>query len=147
VTSVRDGSDLPAPRSSASGLCLSAPLGRGFLAGQMTRDSKFEKGDIRASLPRFEQEALEADLALVDLIKTVADRKGVTVAQVAPAWPLAQRPWIAPIPGTGRLERLQRRDENLGPRSSRSPRRRWPSLTRHRPGIDQRALRHDRSAA
>ncbi|HET7802350.1 MAG TPA: aldo/keto reductase [Humibacillus xanthopallidus] len=87
-----------------------SPLGRGFLTGQVTADTHFGEGDIRATLPRFEKEALEANLALVDLITTVAERKRATVGQVALAWLLAQKPWISPIPGTRRLERL---DENL----------------------------------
>jgi aryl-alcohol dehydrogenase-like predicted oxidoreductase len=101
---------LPALEELGIGFVPFSPLGRGFLTGQVTRDTTFGEGDIRASLPRFEQEALEANLALVDLIKSVADRKGVIVGQVALAWLLAQKPWIAPIPGTRRLERL---DENL----------------------------------
>jgi aryl-alcohol dehydrogenase-like predicted oxidoreductase len=88
-----------------------SPLGRGFLTGHVTKTTQFGEGDIRASLPRFEREALQANLALVDLIKTVAERKRATVGQVALAWLLAQKPWIAPIPGTRRIERL---DENLG---------------------------------
>ena len=88
-----------------------SPLGRGFLTGQVTADSTFGEGDIRATLPRFEQEALQANLALVELVRAVAERKGATVGQVALAWLLAQQPWIVPIPGTRRLERL---DENLG---------------------------------
>ena len=88
-----------------------SPLGRGFLTGQVTAETEFGEGDIRANLPRFEREALEANLALVDLITQVAERKDASVGQVALAWLLAQRPWIAPIPGTRRLERL---DENLG---------------------------------
>jgi aryl-alcohol dehydrogenase-like predicted oxidoreductase len=88
-----------------------SPLGRGLLTGQVTAASKFGKGDIRASLPRFEREALEANLALVDLVTKVAERKNATVGQVALAWLLAQKPWIVPIPGTRRLQRL---DENLG---------------------------------
>ena len=88
-----------------------SPLGRGFLTGQVTADTQFSEGDIRASLPRFEREALEANLALVDLITKVADRKNATVGQVALAWLLAQQPWIVPIPGSRRLERL---DGNLG---------------------------------
>jgi aryl-alcohol dehydrogenase-like predicted oxidoreductase len=88
-----------------------SPLGRGFLTGQVTATSEFGQGDIRATLPRFEREALQANLALVDLVTKVADRKGVTVGQVALAWLLAQQPWVVPIPGTRRLERLE---ENLG---------------------------------
>ena len=87
-----------------------SPLGRGFLTGQVTAATQFSEGDIRASLPRFEREALEANLALVDLVARVAERKNATVGQVALAWLLAQKPWIVPIPGTRRLERL---DENL----------------------------------
>ena len=88
-----------------------SPLGRGFLTGQVTADSTFGEGDIRATLPRFEQEALQANLALVDLVRGVAERKGATPGQVALAWLLAQQPWIVPIPGTRRSERLE---ENLG---------------------------------
>jgi len=87
-----------------------SPLGRGFLTGQVTADTQFGEGDIRATLPRFEREALEANLALVGLVTKVAERKNATVGQVALAWLLAQKPWIVPIPGTRRLERL---DENL----------------------------------
>jgi aryl-alcohol dehydrogenase-like predicted oxidoreductase len=87
-----------------------SPLGRGFLTGQVTAATQFGEGDIRASLPRFEREALQANLALVDLVSSVAERKNASVGQVALAWLLAQKPWIVPIPGTRRLERL---DENL----------------------------------
>jgi aryl-alcohol dehydrogenase-like predicted oxidoreductase len=88
-----------------------SPLGRGFLTGQVTAGTQFGEGDIRATLPRFESQALKANLALVDLITGVAQRKSATVGQIALAWLLAQKPWIVPIPGTRRLERL---DENLG---------------------------------
>src|SRR4051795_11199832 len=77
-----------------------SPLGRGFLTGTVDAKSQFGEGDIRAALPRFEREALEANLALVDLITKVAQRKNAPVGQVALAWLLAQRPWIVPIPGT-----------------------------------------------
>ena len=87
-----------------------SPLGRGLLTGQVTAASSFSEGDIRASLPRFEQAALEANLALVDLVAAVAARKNATVGQVALAWLLARAPWIVPIPGTRRLDRLE---ENL----------------------------------
>jgi aryl-alcohol dehydrogenase-like predicted oxidoreductase len=102
---------LPALEELGIGFVPFSPLGRGFLTGQVTAESQFGEGDIRASLPRFEREALEANLALVDLIRSVAERKRATVGQVALAWLLAQQPWIVPIPGTRRLERL---DENLG---------------------------------
>jgi aryl-alcohol dehydrogenase-like predicted oxidoreductase len=88
-----------------------SPLGRGFLTGQVDATTTFGEGDIRAGLPRFEAQALTANLALVDLITVVAERKGVTTGQVALAWLLAQQPWIVPIPGTRRLARLE---ENLG---------------------------------
>jgi aryl-alcohol dehydrogenase-like predicted oxidoreductase len=88
-----------------------SPLGRGFLTGQVTADSQFADGDIRSRLPRFERDAIAVNLALVDLIAKVADRKGATTGQIALAWLLAQKPWIVPIPGTRRIERL---DENLG---------------------------------
>ena len=101
---------LPAVEELGIGFVPFSPLGRGFLTGQVTAQSQFGEGDIRASLPRFEQEALKANLALVDLIKAVAERKGATVGQVALAWLLAQKPWITPIPGTRRVERLE---ENL----------------------------------
>ncbi|RYJ06756.1 MAG: aldo/keto reductase [Actinomycetales bacterium] len=87
-----------------------SPLGRGLLTGTVKSGTAFGKGDIRATLPRFEKEALDANLALVDLVRAVAERKQATVGQVALAWLLAQQDWIVPIPGTRRLERL---DENL----------------------------------
>jgi aryl-alcohol dehydrogenase-like predicted oxidoreductase len=101
---------LPALEELGIGFVPFSPLGRGFLTGQVTATTEFGEGDIRASLPRFEREALQANLALVELIKTVAERKSATVGQVALAWLLAQQPWITPIPGTRRLERLE---ENL----------------------------------
>jgi aryl-alcohol dehydrogenase-like predicted oxidoreductase len=88
-----------------------SPLGRGFLTGAITADSTFASGDIRSSLPRFEAEARQANLALIALLKQLADRKQATPAQIALAWLLAQKPWIAPIPGTTKLHRLQ---ENVG---------------------------------
>jgi aryl-alcohol dehydrogenase-like predicted oxidoreductase len=88
-----------------------SPLGRGFLTGAMSRDTRFGETDFRANLPRFTPEALDANQALVDLLRRVAERKGATPAQAALAWLLAQRPWIVPIPGTKKLERLE---ENLG---------------------------------
>ena len=102
---------LPALEELGIGFVPFSPLGRGFLTGQVTAESRFGEGDVRATLPRFEQEALQANLALVDEVTSVAQRKGATVGQVALAWLLAQQPWIAPIPGTRRLARLE---ENLG---------------------------------
>jgi len=87
-----------------------SPLGRGLLTGQVTRDSTFGAGDIRATLPRFTPEALASNLELVDKVTAIAARLRATPGQVALAWLLARKPWIVPIPGTRRLERL---DENL----------------------------------
>jgi aryl-alcohol dehydrogenase-like predicted oxidoreductase len=88
-----------------------SPLGRGFLTGKMDESTQFDSNDFRMSLPRFTPEAMKANQALVDLLGQVAQQKGATPAQVALAWLLAQKPWIAPIPGTTKLHRL---DENLG---------------------------------
>jgi aryl-alcohol dehydrogenase-like predicted oxidoreductase len=88
-----------------------SPLGRGFLTGTVDATTEFSDGDIRAGLPRFTVEARQANLALVDRVRAVAERKEASVGQVALAWLLAQRPSIVPIPGTRRLARL---DENIG---------------------------------
>lgn len=88
-----------------------SPLGAGFLTGQIGRDTKFGKGDFRNDVPRFAPDAREVNLALVDLIRSVATQKEATPAQVALGWLLAQKPWIVPIPGTTKLHRLE---ENLG---------------------------------
>src|SRR6202012_5090017 len=93
------------------GLVPFSPLGRGFLTGRVDQGTQFGEGDVRAILPRFTAEARAAKQAGVDLLGRVAQAKGATPAQVALAWLLAQKPWIAPIPGTRRLERL---GENLG---------------------------------
>jgi len=88
-----------------------SPLGKGFLTGAIKEDTKFEGTDFRSSLPRFTPEALKANQALIDLLGTIAKRKNATSAQIALAWLLAQKPWIVPIPGTTKLNRL---DENIG---------------------------------
>ena len=88
-----------------------SPLGRGFLTGTIDQTTSFVGDDIRASIPRFSPEAREANQALVDLLGDIAARKDVTRAQIALAWLLAQKPWIVPIPGTRKLERLE---ENIG---------------------------------
>jgi aryl-alcohol dehydrogenase-like predicted oxidoreductase len=88
-----------------------SPLGRGFLTGKIKETATFADGDIRATLPRFSADALRANQALVDLLRAVAAGKGATPAQIALAWLLAQKPWIVPIPGTRRVDRLE---ENLG---------------------------------
>jgi len=88
-----------------------SPLGKGFLTGKMDEHTKLDPTDFRSTLPRFTPEAMKANQALVDLLAIIAMRKGATPAQIALAWLLAQRPWIVPIPGTTKLNRL---DENLG---------------------------------
>jgi aryl-alcohol dehydrogenase-like predicted oxidoreductase len=88
-----------------------APLGQGFLTGKINTTTTFDSSDSRAMFPRFTREAIKANQALVDLLGQIAARKQATSAQIALAWLLAQKPWIAPIPGTRKLARL---DENLG---------------------------------
>lgn len=88
-----------------------SPLGAGFLTGKIDENTKFDPTDFRNLVPRFSPEARKANMVLVDLVKAVAERKGATPAQVALAWLLAQKPWIVPIPGTTKLNRLE---ENLG---------------------------------
>jgi aryl-alcohol dehydrogenase-like predicted oxidoreductase len=88
-----------------------SPLGAGFLTGKIDENTKFDPTDFRNNVPRFSPEARKSNMALVEMIKRVAERKGATPAQVALAWLLAQRPWIVPIPGTTKLHRLE---ENLG---------------------------------
>lgn len=88
-----------------------SPLGAGFLTGKIDETTQFESTDFRTAVPRFAPEALKANMALVDLVRSVAARKGVTPAQIALAWLLAQHPRIVPIPGTTKLHRLE---ENLG---------------------------------
>lgn len=87
------------------------PLGSGFLTGKINAETKFDANDFRNMVPRFTPEARAANLALVDLLKLVAERKHATAAQIALAWLLAQKPWIVPIPGTTKLHRLE---ENIG---------------------------------
>jgi aryl-alcohol dehydrogenase-like predicted oxidoreductase len=88
-----------------------SPLGAGFLTGKIDENTRFDGSDFRANVPRFSPEALKANMLLVDLVRRVAQRKGATPAQIALAWLLAQKPWIVPIPGTRKLERLE---ENVG---------------------------------
>jgi aryl-alcohol dehydrogenase-like predicted oxidoreductase len=88
-----------------------SPLGKGFLTGTIGRDAKFGKNDFRSIVPRFTPEALAANETLLDLLKDVAGQKRATPAQIALAWLLAQKPWIVPIPGTTKLNRLE---ENIG---------------------------------
>jgi len=93
------------------GLVPYSPLGKGFLTGKIDENAKFDSTDFRSQLPRFTPEALKANQALIDLLGLIAKRKNATPAQVALAWLLAQKPWIVPIPGTTKLNRLE---ENIG---------------------------------
>jgi len=86
-------------------------LGKGFLTGKVDENMAFDSSDIRGCIPRFTSEARKANHALVDLLSKIAKSKKATPGQIALAWLLAQKPWIVPIPGTRRLERL---DENIG---------------------------------
>jgi aryl-alcohol dehydrogenase-like predicted oxidoreductase len=88
-----------------------SPLGRGFLTGKIDQNTQFDKGDFRAALPRFTPEARQANQAVVDLLAGIGKRKNTTPGQIALAWLLAQKPWIVPIPGTTKLNRLE---ENIG---------------------------------
>ncbi len=103
---------LPALEELGIGFVPFSPLGAGFLTGKIDETTTFAKDDFRNLVPRFSPEARKANMALVEVVKSVADRKGAaTPAQVALAWLLAQKPWIVPIPGTTKLSRLE---ENLG---------------------------------
>ncbi len=88
-----------------------SPLGKGFLTGKIDENVKFDSSDFRSTLPRFTPEALEANQALIHLLTGIGEKKKATPAQIALAWLLAQKPWMAPIPGTTKLHRLE---ENLG---------------------------------
>jgi len=102
---------LPALEELGIGLVPFSPLGRGFLTGKINENTAFDSSDFRNSLPRFTPEARKANQALIDLLKTIAERREATPAQIALAWLLAQKPWIVPIPGTTKLHRLE---ENIG---------------------------------
>jgi aryl-alcohol dehydrogenase-like predicted oxidoreductase len=102
---------LPALGELGIGFVPFSPLGAGFLTGKIDENTKFDPTDFRNLVPRFSPEARKSNMVLVELVKSVAQRKGATPAQVALAWLLAQKPWVVPIPGTTRLHRLE---ENLG---------------------------------
>ena len=93
------------------GLVPYSPLGKGFLTGKIDENAKFDSSDFRSTLPRFTPEALKANQTLIDLLAGIGERKKATPAQIALAWLLAQKPWMVPIPGTTKLDRL---DENIG---------------------------------
>ena len=102
---------LPACEELGIGFVPFSPLGAGFLTGKIDENTSFEGNDFRNLVPRFTREARKANLAFVDLLRSIAARKNATPAQVALAWLLAQKPWIVPIPGTTKVHRL---DENIG---------------------------------
>ena len=102
---------LPALEELGIGFVSYSPLGRGFLTGKMDENTTFESNDFRNTIPRFTAEARKANQAVVDLLRRIAEQKNATPAQIALAWLLAQKPWIVPIPGTTKLQRL---DENIG---------------------------------
>jgi aryl-alcohol dehydrogenase-like predicted oxidoreductase len=88
-----------------------SPLGKGFLTGKIDENTTFTDNDIRARIPRFAPEAMKANWVLVDLVTKIREEKGATPVHIALAWLLAQKPWIVPIPGSRKLERLE---ENIG---------------------------------
>jgi aryl-alcohol dehydrogenase-like predicted oxidoreductase len=102
---------LPTLEELGIGLVPFSPLGKGFLTGNIDANTTFDSSDFRNIVPRFTPEARKANLVLVDLLRKFAERKKATLAQIALAWLLAQKPWIVPIPGTRKLERLE---ENIG---------------------------------
>jgi aryl-alcohol dehydrogenase-like predicted oxidoreductase len=106
-----EGEILPLLEDLGIGFVPFSPLGRGLLTGAVDTSTQFAEGDVRKGLPRFEHDALKANLALFDALKQIATSKGATVPQVALAWLLSRKPWIVPIPGTKKLNRLE---ENLG---------------------------------
>lgn len=107
----READVLPLCEELGIGFVPYSPLGKGFLTGKIDETTSFTESDIRGTIPRFTPEARKANHALVVLLAEIAARKQVTQAQVALAWLLAQKPWIVPIPGTKRLDRLE---ENIG---------------------------------
>jgi aryl-alcohol dehydrogenase-like predicted oxidoreductase len=102
---------LPTLEELGIGLVPFSPLGRGFLTGTIDANTSLDNSDFRNTVPRFTPEARKANMTIVDLLRKVADRKKATPAQIALAWLLAQKPWIVPIPGTRKVERLE---ENIG---------------------------------
>jgi aryl-alcohol dehydrogenase-like predicted oxidoreductase len=106
-----EGEALPTLEELGIGFVPFSPLGKGFLTGKIDETTTFDRSDFRNIVPRFTPEARKANQALVDLLREIGERKKATPAQIALAWLLAQKPWIVPIPGTRKLERLE---ENLG---------------------------------
>lgn len=106
-----EDSVLPTCEELGIGLVPYSPLGRGYLTGKIDENTTYDSSDIRSRNPRFTPEAIRANRVVVDLIERIASKKGATPAQIALAWLLAQKPWIVPIPGSRKLERLE---ENIG---------------------------------
>ena len=106
-----EGEVLPTLEELGIGFVPFSPLGRGFLTGKMNENTTFDSSDFRNTLPRFTPEARKANEALIDLLRRIAEEKNATPAQISLAWLLAQKPWIVPIPGTTKLNRLE---ENIG---------------------------------
>jgi aryl-alcohol dehydrogenase-like predicted oxidoreductase len=102
---------LPTLEELGIGLVPYSPLGRGYLTGKIDENTTYDSSDIRSRNPRFTPEAISANRVVVELLERIAAQKGATPAQIALAWLLAQKPWIVPIPGSRKLERL---DENIG---------------------------------
>jgi aryl-alcohol dehydrogenase-like predicted oxidoreductase len=102
---------LPTCEELGIGLVPYSPLGRGYLTGKIDESTAFDSSDIRSRNPRFTPEAIRANRVVIDLLDRIAAQKGATPAQIALAWLLAQKPWIVPIPGSRKVERL---DENIG---------------------------------
>jgi aryl-alcohol dehydrogenase-like predicted oxidoreductase len=102
---------IPALEELGIGFVTYSPLGKGFLTGKIDETAKFDSSDFRSTLPRFTPEALKVNQTLIELLGKIGQRKKATVAQIALAWLLARKPWIVPIPGTTKLNRL---DENIG---------------------------------
>ncbi|HRX04041.1 MAG TPA: aldo/keto reductase [Anaerolineae bacterium] len=110
-TEIEENGVLAACEELGIGLVPYSPLGRGYLTGKVTKETTFAENDIRYKNPRFTDEAIETNWAVIDLLERIGKDKDATPAQIALAWLLAQKPWIVPIPGTRKLHRL---DENLG---------------------------------
>jgi aryl-alcohol dehydrogenase-like predicted oxidoreductase len=102
---------LPAMEELGIGFVAFSPLGKGFLTGKIDENTEFDNSDFRNIVPRFSAAARKVNKTLVNLLGRIAKAKGVTTAQIALAWLLAQKPWIVPIPGTTKLHRLE---ENIG---------------------------------
>ena len=102
-----EDSILPTCEELGIGIVPFSPLGRGFLTGKIDENTKYASSDIRSHNPRFTPEAIKANQAVVELLRRIGSEKGATPVQIALAWLLAQKPWIVPIPGSRRLDRLE----------------------------------------